>query len=128
MKTKKEAVMPFEALNEISKKWLRPILELGYRPQMETIDAFRDGVRLGAAWQKEQDADKWVSVEDETPKVDKKGIIEVLCLTSDGQRIALCFVEHEYNPGNFYMDYKNHFDIYTEIVTHWMPLPNPPKQ
>jgi len=46
--------LSLEALNDISRKWLKPILELGYAPPKEVVDAFREGVRIGANWARQQ--------------------------------------------------------------------------
>lgn len=79
---------------------------------------------VGAEWEAERE--KWISCADALPETDISGVTEVLAYVSDIGIMYLSFVKHEHNPGNFYMDYKNHFDTYTETVTHWQYI-TPPK-
>jgi|GEM_PF-6029899 len=73
--------------------------------------------------------DRWIRVEDALPETELtlvKGIVQVLCLLEHGEQMVLAFVKHDFNPGKFYMDYKKHFDDYTNIVIAWQPLPHLP--
>lgn len=84
----------------------------------------REGFIKGANWQKEHsysEQEQWISVEDKLPEIYSNVIIY-------GRYTADCPLSvyaADYNPKNklFRCDY-----IKSKNVTHWMPLPNPPKQ
>lgn len=86
-----------------------------------------DGIRLGAGdfvdvealkvaveCMQEQERSKWISVADKLPEHENA----VLCVTKNG------------NPFIGRYDHKwNHWRVSGSVtVTHWMPLPEPPKE
>jgi hypothetical protein len=78
----------------------------------------------GANWQASQH--EWVSVKDRLPE--KDGISSIYCLvyeTRYGQRVL------PYNEYHECWDQEDGDDFYSTAVggkiTHWMPLPEPPK-
>jgi len=62
---------------------------------------------------------KWISVEDELPKKDGMYLLSAKDEVGDEITIVECWVENGWYDNNFYN---------IEGVTHWMPLPTPPKQ
>ena len=79
------------------------------------------------------ESQKWISVKERLPKKDgdylcykKSGLYEVFGFAKDGRK------KHKYD---FFRDWKNVWFFYaseygyvtTDSVTHWMPLPEPPK-
>lgn len=78
------------------------------------------------------EASKWISVEDRLPKEDKYNLSdEVLCLTSKfGRRGNLeCYQLLSTENGIWYDKLDRKFEDNPDFwyVTHWMPLPQPPK-
>ncbi len=81
-------------------------------------------LRMWETWQAATKAavPKWIPVSERLPEF-KQGCYEYLVLT-DGK------VQHDYfncpfSGGDYFEPFWNH---YGERVTHWMPLPNPPKE
>lgn len=71
---------------------------------------------------------KWVSVHDMTP--DKGVCVDLYLSYGDSEgRICNCFLDSE-NDEYWYWDDKVEARIRFDasLVTHWMPLPEPPKQ
>lgn len=68
-----------------------------------------------AAWNNRPDG--WISVEDKLPTVNKYGDVYVLVHMDEGFIATTTFVENE------------GFELWAESgeVTHWQPLPKPPK-
>ena len=71
--------------------------------------------------------DGWISVKDQLPSKDGNSSISCLCWDSYHHQIrVLC-----YNKHHGCWDDESGDDYYTDAiggkVTHWMPLPNPPK-
>ena len=77
---------------------------------------------------------KWIPVTERLPKKDgdylcykESGLYEVFGFAKDGRK------KHKYD---FFRDWKNVWYFYssewgyitTDSVTHWMPLPEPPKE
>ena len=65
---------------------------------------------------------QWISVEERVPKKDEI----ILCLTNNGQSVCE-YVNYNHTDSRFYL---NDLDYYFELenVSHWMPLPSPPKK
>ena len=61
--------------------------------------------------------DKWISVEDRLPPVAEWSQDWVLCYTEEGGIVC-----GKYDGGDIF------FDAYHDqgLITHWMPLPDPP--
>lgn len=73
----------------------------------------------------------WISVKERLPELSKMtdwGMISepVLCRHTDKHHED-CILNESEEPGPPYWSYVQDGD-YTESVTHWMPLPEPPKQ
>lgn len=75
---------------------------------------------------------KWISVKDQLPGIGEEVI--VYCQPNNdgmGKVTALCrYIRYE-GATNFYWDndYPGSGNLYIqEAITHWMPLPEPPKQ
>ncbi len=71
--------------------------------------------------------DKWISVKDKLPQ--KDGNSHIYCLvydTYDG------IIVRPFNEYHFCWDQEDADDYYTDAqggkITHWQPLPEPPKQ
>lgn len=63
--------------------------------------------------QEELNNRNWISVEDELPPI---GEISIICILLDGMPYVLA------------ISIKDQSDIDALGVTHWMPLPQPPKK
>ena len=70
---------------------------------------------------------RWISVEDEMPKDDVEVLVyaigdkdsSVIAMTSYTHRMYGYNIEGWRSPWQYFFDYK---------ITHWMPLPEPPKE
>lgn len=75
------------------------------------------------------EAPRWVPVTERLPKIDKKHHCskDVLAYLKDG---GMCFTALEENIfGQTWFECERHPAFEEEmIVTHWMPLPKPPKE
>lgn len=60
--------------------------------------------------------ERWISVKERLPEDNE----EVICANIENGRVFAL----EYSRGEFRFD----GEIYTHIVTHWMPLPEPPTE
>lgn len=67
-------------------------------------------------------ADKWISVKDRLPEIGKSVLIYYPYWGGDEIQVA----KLEYDEMMF--DVCGEFDIRVEAVTHWIPLPEPPKE
>lgn len=78
---------------------------------LPAIEVAGDAFEAGVEW-----ADghpRWISVEDELPKGE-----EAICLLDNGERVIMeCDMVDKMNR------YSTH-----HYITHWMPLPEPPKK
>jgi hypothetical protein len=70
---------------------------------------------------------EWISVNDRLPE--KDGNSSIMCLVYDTWHHIVC---RPYNEHHNCWDDEDMDDYYTDAVggniTHWMPLPEPPKQ
>ena len=107
-----------------------------YKQRLKSGEYAYDHIKFAwGMWQARAAQSEWISVEDEYPKDGQ----EVNILLNTGEvRIALhelgtpsgsCFTKGHYFTGDIY-----HIDgaeyncsIYGDDVTHWQPLPEPPK-
>jgi hypothetical protein len=74
---------------------------------------------------------EWISVKDRLPKMTEENDFgkyskPVLCYHSDGHVEDCQLNESEFVGDNPYWSYIQDWDL-CETVTHWMPLPKPPK-
>jgi len=70
---------------------------------------------------------KWISVDDRLPEVGKAGAYrsnDVLVI-DNGEILMACFVKIK---SGAYWWRMSHLDEKLNHVTHWMPLPEPPKE
>jgi hypothetical protein len=85
----------------------------------------RQGFIAGAKWIQEQD--NWISVEDGLPEKDGNSSIYCLVMAK-----GYGMVVRPYNEYHLCWDDEDGDDHFTTakdgIVTHWQPLPSPPKQ
>lgn len=96
------------------------IKQVALREYADSIYPFNDKVDafvMGAKWMQEQD--NWISVEDRLP--DQQG--------DDYKKHCLVYVDLcKSQAMGYYNEYKCHlFGEFTGKVTHWQPLPEPPK-
>lgn len=68
---------------------------------------------------------EWISVEDRLPEEKHEVIIYYTWLTNQNSYIGIAFVDSSLNKW-FSDDGKTTFKM--KEVTHWMPLPNQPKE
>jgi len=73
---------------------------------------------------------EWISVEDELPDKDGCYIVTACdegCSCGDGIWYDTVVIEAEYYKGEWsWNENGTEYDI-TDLVTHWQPMPNPPK-
>ena len=62
---------------------------------------------------------EWISVSDRLPERDKYVLVFVKGAYDDGEEFQ--YISSDYHNGV-------RFDQYSELVTHWMPMPEPPKE
>lgn len=72
-------------------------------------------------------SEKWIDVKNELPKIPNDDAQSFLCQTEIDIKVLDWITDNNGN-GKFYIDYRNHFDDMTDIVTHWQPLPKSPKE
>jgi hypothetical protein len=66
---------------------------------------------------------KWISVDDRLPDVD-----EFLGANFRGNAfVAFCWKYKVHNPNGDFYKYTGGSVIHKNNITHWMPLPEPPK-
>lgn len=98
---------------QAEKKALEPSrLMHPYAKQHKVMSAYEIGFIEGAVW-----ADKhprWISVHDKLPK-DGQHAVTI-------NKVGVQDVRH-YSHGKWYSNFGNEYDD----ITHWMPLPQPPK-
>lgn len=63
---------------------------------------------------------KWISVKEQPPKDGQK----VIAAFRDGEDVIVD--QARYSNGEF--DFENWAYVWDENITHWMPLPEPPKE
>ena len=69
--------------------------------------------------------DKWISVKDRLPETGYKTMV-IVCV--DGKKTAARWFERTIISGKLVKRFKYPWDVITcENITHWMPLPEPPK-
>lgn len=73
-------------------------------------------------WMTEIAKHQWISVNDRLPKED---VFE--CLVVDHGETGFAYHQIRDGKHDFYMDYGDEIDGF-DAVTHWMPLPEPPKE
>lgn len=120
MQAEKKALEPSRLMHPYAKQHkVMSAYEIGFIEGAVWADAHPDiDVRTMAAWQSGYNESiakyRWISVEDGLPK--------------DGQHVATINkvgvqdVRH-YSHGKWYSNFGNEYDD----ITHWMPLPQPPK-
>lgn len=91
--------------------------------------AFVKGAEFGAAWQKEHsysEQEQWVSVKDRLPELGIKVLVYFGEIDNVLMAIPKCNNKYETVFCVYYAD--RFTNDHTELITHWMPLPAPPKQ
>lgn len=72
---------------------------------------------------------KWISVEDESPKLETSVLLLVNGCVTQGYLFEDCEFNEMSMENAYYLGFQNEFtdDVLEYIdVTHWMPLPEPP--
>lgn len=67
---------------------------------------------------------EWISVEDRLPELNK--IVLIFC-RSGPLKDHICFIGKLTKDGYEYFTNLSGQEIYSEYITHWMPLPEFPK-
>ena len=83
----------------------------------------------GAKWVIEQMQPEWVSVEDRLPEIDKSVIVKT-AFFRDRKYETETFIGFMDEYGELYSlpEGESYGWQFNDCVTHWMPLPEPPKQ
>lgn len=106
-----------------------------FDPYMDYFGALADHVLAnGVTFVKDTDVpSKWISVEDRLPKEEFEEFVERMdwdvypCLCAVKNHISgIRYVAKLFYDGSNFVD--DEFVRYTSSVTHWMPLPMPPKE
>ena len=109
-----------EAAKNAYKKYSLKDDEFSLNEQIQRVGAFITGFKAGASWQSSQPINSgWVSVEDRFPEDDQT------VLVTNGQRVKeVSFIQiTKLDTPNFRFT-----TMKFDEITHWMPLPSPPKQ
>ena len=69
--------------------------------------------------------DGWISVEDRLPEIGKN--VLVYDCFSELEQIPELSMSTAHYDGMVWRDYLSNRHIYSEEITHWQPLPSPPK-
>ena len=85
------------------------------------LDKEMDGKTL-KQWLEEIKKYRWISVKDRLPEED---VFE--CLVVDHGETSFAYHQIRDGKHDFYMEYGDEIDEF-DAVTHWMPLPEPPKE
>lgn len=83
---------------------------------------YQDAFIEGAKWMQDQEQDRWISVKDRLPEFDVHVI--VYCKIYGRYLASYRRIDTDYNWGDW-RDFNNNVCL---PPTHWMPLPQPPKQ
>lgn len=62
---------------------------------------------------------EWINIKDSSPESGE------LVLVSDGIQICMAFIKSSTNK---FTHANTWYDLFHDRVTHWMPLPEPPKK
>lgn len=73
---------------------------------------------------------KWISVKDRLPEIKKHHESDiVICYTEEGTYAFSSLLENMFGQTVFDCEREDPSGVrWTEQVTHWMPLPEPPKE
>lgn len=112
-------------------KHLKLINRVGYNAVNDKgvhLQAAEEIEQLQAQVKQLEQTNQWISVEDETPNY-KQNVIAIG--TWWGEISGLCESEYigtgEWRDGSVDID-SDTYSTEIHLVTHWMPLPNPPKE
>ena len=67
---------------------------------------------------------EWISVKDRLPKKDGKYIVA----RREGRNYSISVRKFRKEVPCWYTGYCGHWERRTNAITHWMPLPEPPKE
>jgi len=72
---------------------------------------------------------KWISVEDRLPELLKENIVfeSVSFIVTDGYYVGTCEYQWGNGCGRPWSKWSPYGDFPRHTITHWMPLPEPPK-
>lgn len=107
----------------------------GFEGEKKWTEAVKESCRIGAAALRELDAQEkkpmceWISVKDRLPERNNKNIYDTVIVYTIENEVAVGFVDYKgvslhilHGDSDQITEHKLHF------VTHWMPLPEPPKE
>ena len=112
-------------MNDRTKEKIVELLDIIIQPGQKTLGDIADYlIRNGVTVQ------EWISVKDRLPDKDGCYIVTACdegCSCSDGIWYDTVVIEAEYYKGEWsWNENGTEYDI-TDLVTHWQPMPNPPK-
>lgn len=67
---------------------------------------------------------EWINIEDRLPEIEKDVLVLDVEKTTSGNRIIKYFIASLWDDWCFYTD----DELHILNATHWMPLPQPPKE
>ena len=109
----------------------------GFRGRTKAANALYDACILAVAAIREQEERHWIPVTDRLPMEDgyylvtinyfgDRQCIDIRCFAKDGETVDEYDLAGQKYVWYFYDSEYGH--VSTDFVTHWMPLPEPPKE
>jgi hypothetical protein len=108
-----------QELSEQAIKWIKTAPTASERCNQCACEGYVAGYKAAAP--------QWISVKNRMPKHDQQVLYRIEIKTKNGIGYKLDYGEYDLERQVFYGEY---FDYVDEgwSITHWMPLPEPPKE
>ena len=94
----------------------------GFSGKTAAVQAVSDACVLAVAALREQEQRRWIPVEERLPQ----NYISVLVYIPTAEPLPMVHEAYIGDDGEWHSS--NFYEIENEDVTHWMPLPEPPKE
>ena len=91
---------------------------------------YKLGFEIGVKWADEHPKSPWISVEDGLPYNNPNnihfGFTNKVLVMDDNKNVFIAFMK-KYKDGKWFWCRDDNFNL-SYIITHWMPIPEPPKE